>query len=74
MSVFDTDTGVPSETFTKTNARPMSEWSKLRRENPREYYKPKTQERMMRDASVLGIDNFLDNETKEWYQNDYFFI
>jgi len=69
MSVFDTDNGIPSETSTKeTNARPMSEWSKLRRENPREYYKPKTQERMMRDASVLGIDNFLDNEKKEWYQ------
>ena len=70
MSVFDTDNRIPSDhpTPQDTNARPMSEWSKLRRENPREYYKPKTQERMMKDASVLGVDNFFDNEKKEWYQ------
>jgi len=70
MSVFDTDNGIPSDipTQKETNARPMSEWSKLRRENPREYYKPKTQERMMKDASILGVDKFLDNEKKEWYQ------
>ena len=70
MSVFDTDSGIQSDipTQNETNARPMSQWSKLRRENPREYYKPKTQERMMKDASVLGVDNFLDNEKQEWYQ------
>ena len=69
MSVFDTDNGIPSDhpTPEKTNARPFSAWSKLRRENPREYYKPKTQERMMKDASILG-DSFLDEQTKEWYR------
>lgn len=69
MSVFDTDNGIPSDQPTpeKTNARPFSVWSKLRRENPREYYKPKTQERMMKDASVLG-DSFLDEQPKEWYR------
>ena len=70
MSVFDTGNRIPSDhpTPQDTNARPFSAWSKLRRENPREYYKPKTQERMMKDASVLGVDNFFDNEKKEWYQ------
>ena len=70
MTVFSSDAVNPSDipTQNETKARPMSEWSKLRRENPREYYKPKTQERMMKDASVLGVDNFLDNEKQEWYQ------
>ena len=54
-------------TQNETNARPFSAWSKLRRENPREYYKPKTQERMMKDASLLG-DSFLDDQPKEWYK------
>ena len=60
MRVFDTDNGITSDDPApkETNARPMSEWSKLRRENPRQYYKPKTQERMMKDASILGVVNF----------------
>jgi len=70
MTVFSSAEVNPSDSPTQneTNARPFSAWSKLRRENPREYYKPKTQERMMKDASVLGVDNFLDNEKQEWYQ------
>ena len=70
MTVFSSAEVNPSDipTQNETKARPMSEWSKLRRENPRIYYQPKTQERMMKDASVLGVDNFLDNEKQEWYQ------
>ena len=69
MTVFSSDEVNSSDipTQNETNARPFSAWSKLRRENPREYYKPKTQERMMKDASLLG-DSFLDDQPKEWYK------
>ena len=69
MTVFSSAEVNPSDSPTQneTNARPFSAWSKLRRENPREYYKPKTQERMMKDASVLG-DSFLDDQPKGWYK------
>ena len=68
MSVFDTDNAVSSDlpTQKETTAKPFSVWNKLRREAPRDYYKPKTQERMMKDASILK-DAFFDQREREWY-------
>ena len=75
MSVFQHDSSsseIPSFEEWKAKkeatgkAKPFSEWQNLRRTNPREYYKPSTQTRMMADCNAMG-DAWYDQK-KEWYE------
>jgi len=47
MTAFSTDD-------TKRKPRTLQDWSKYRRENPRNFYSPKVQDLMLKDRQALG--------------------
>jgi len=51
-----------SITMTKPKPKTFSQWNELRKANPRQYYSPRVQTQVLKDAQSLGSEVFYSKQ------------